>query len=1021
MANTIILKRKSTTGAPTAGQLQQGELAINLLDEKLYSKNSSNAIFEITDHDNLTNYVANEHIDWTNTTSSLLTTGAIQAHRSGASLLITGRFRNDNDAGGSELQSIGNGQGDGYIFVGQSATYGGGVAYRGDATSPKAMTGAGTDRVTFFNRNADVDEEVFSYPYNGTTVRFRGNVDANAGLDVTGNITVTGTVDGKDVSTLTSNTGTVTSVTAGNGMDFTSITATGAVTMGTPGTLTAATTNAVTATSHTHDISTSGSGSILASSGATLTGQLNAADQLFIRPEIKDYAVTHTTATVSANAVTVDCTNGNSFFIDMDPATANVTLTLSNPPASGNYGEVNLLIQQGTPAYQITWPGSVSWLLGGAPTLTSTNDDYDVVHLFTVNGGTTWFGTYALSSATGGGNVSNTGTPLNDQIAVWTASSIIEGTSGLTYNGSTLSVTGDVSGTTIGGITQANLVDKTATETVSGTWNYTATPTVSGGKVMYDQGSLNGVDLDTIDATNEEGWYTWTTTATNSPFNYGAMLALHDGGQVIQCAFGNSTTGKMSIRRKDSGVWYAWTNFVSIDQGHTPVSNRVALWHTATEQDSSANLTFDGSLLNVIGNVTSTGDMTADNFEATGVGPNSTPGTDDAYFGGYGVLGDRASPVYVSNVTGPVALNYNGVHGTNTKLQTAATGISVTGNIAVTGTVDGVDIAALDAAVAKTADNESISGDWTFEADTGNTFITMQKTTATNFAGTYYNNELGVTRWLMVAGATTDDDFALYRYTDAGAFQGTALQIDGVTGQIDLNYASSATKLSIVTGGIDVTGNITVTGTVDGKDVSTLTSNTGTVTSVSAGNGMSFTTITGTGSVTMGTPGTLTAATSNGVTATSHTHAITTTGSGNIMASNGATLTGALNCADQNVDRAKLDDYSIASGSATISANAATLTYSTAQAWELDLEAATGNVTVTLSGGPPASTYGEMIVKVQQDTTAARTITWAGGTFEWPGGTAPTMTATADAIDIYHFSTWNGGTTWWGSVIQDCK
>ena len=48
------------------------------------------------------------------------------------------------------------------------------------------------------------------------------------------------------------------------------------------------------------------------------------------------------------------------------------------------------------------------------------------------------------------------------------------------------------------------------------------------------------------------------------------------------------------------------------------------------------------------------------------------------------------------------------------------------------------------------------------------------------------------------------------------------------------------------------------------------------VTSVSAGNGMNFTTITGTGPVTMGTPGTLTSATTNGVSATSHTHNITT-------------------------------------------------------------------------------------------------------------------------------------------------
>ncbi|MCP4667586.1 MAG: hypothetical protein GY849_14615, partial [Deltaproteobacteria bacterium] len=50
--------------------------------------------------------------------------------------------------------------------------------------------------------------------------------------------------------------GGVTSIAAGNGMNFTTITTTGSVIMGTPTTLTASTTNAVTATSHTHSITT---------------------------------------------------------------------------------------------------------------------------------------------------------------------------------------------------------------------------------------------------------------------------------------------------------------------------------------------------------------------------------------------------------------------------------------------------------------------------------------------------------------------------------------------------------------------------------------------------------------------------------------------------------------------------------------------------------------------------------------------------------------------------------------------
>jgi hypothetical protein len=55
-------------------------------------------------------------------------------------------------------------------------------------------------------------------------------------------------------SGFTSNTGTVTAVNDGNGMDFTSFTTSGTITLGTPSSLTDATTNAVTADSHTHAI-----------------------------------------------------------------------------------------------------------------------------------------------------------------------------------------------------------------------------------------------------------------------------------------------------------------------------------------------------------------------------------------------------------------------------------------------------------------------------------------------------------------------------------------------------------------------------------------------------------------------------------------------------------------------------------------------------------------------------------------------------------------------------------------------
>jgi len=129
---------------------------------------------------------------------------------------------------------------------------------------------------------------------------------------------------------------------------------------------------------------------------------------------------------------------------------------------------------------------------------------------------------------------------------------------------------------------------------------------------------------------------------------------------------------------------------------------------------------------------------------------------------------------------------------------------------------------------------------------------------------------------------------------------------------------------------------------------------------------------------------------------------------------NGATL----NMYDAVLTRPKIDDYGITRTTATPTGTTQTCDYSTAMTWEIDLGSTTGNITITLSNPPPSGSYGEMTLKVTQHNTINRTITWAGGTFRWPAGTIPTMSTGADAIDIYHFATWDSGTTWYASAIQ---
>ena len=117
---------------------------------------------------------------------------------------------------------------------------------------------------------------------------------------------------------------------------------------------------------------------------------------------------------------------------------------------------------------------------------------------------------------------------------------------------------------------------------------------------------------------------------------------------------------------------------------------------------------------------------------------------------------------------------------------------------------------------------------------------------------------------------------------------------------------------------------------------------------------------------------------------------------------------------DNAIQAAILQDYSIESSVNNVSGTTVTFTYSNGPVFECDMEAATGNVTATLSGGPPAGTYGQITVKMTQDTTV-RTLSWAGGTFRWAGGTAHPVTTTANGFPIYTFETWDGGTTWYGA------
>lgn len=199
------------------------------------------------------------------------------------------------------------------------------------------------------------------------------------------------------------------------------------------------------------------------------------------------------------------------------------------------------------------------------------------------------------------------------------------------------------------------------------------------------------------------------------------------------------------------------------------------------------------------------------------VNPDNYHETSGAYFTGRIVNSgsNTLTPVTSSNISNESSLyvlSRHSVDGT----------FDVTGNITVSGTVDGRDIAAdgttLDA-VASTYVN--VSGD-TMTGDLAFGDNVKAKFGAGNDLQIYHDS---ANSWIAnntgtLAVQTNVADASIYLKADNGAGTGVVnyVRAAGSSGEVQL-YHYGSEKLATKSTGIDVTGNITVSGTVDGRDV----------------------------------------------------------------------------------------------------------------------------------------------------------------------------------------------------------
>lgn len=102
-----------------------------------------------------------------------------------------------------------------------------------------------------------------------------------------------------------------------------------------------------------------------------------------------------TVGTVSTSTYNIDTSLSNIFDITLG---ANVTFTFTNPPSSGFSRPVVIILRQdGTGSRTATFTNA-KYTEGQLPTLSTGTNDIDVLSFFTVDAGTSWFGTFAMAN-----------------------------------------------------------------------------------------------------------------------------------------------------------------------------------------------------------------------------------------------------------------------------------------------------------------------------------------------------------------------------------------------------------------------------------------------------------------------------------------------------------------------------------------------------------------------------------------------------------------------------------------------
>lgn len=118
--------------------------------------------------------------------------------------------------------------------------------------------------------------------------------------------------------------------------------------------------------------------------------------QTLTNKRFQAYVETVTTVgTVSASTYNIDLSLSNIFDITLGN---NVTFTFTNPPSSGISKNCTVILRQDATGSRLATFTNANYTDGTAPILSTGANQIDVLTFFTVDGGSFWFGTFAMAN-----------------------------------------------------------------------------------------------------------------------------------------------------------------------------------------------------------------------------------------------------------------------------------------------------------------------------------------------------------------------------------------------------------------------------------------------------------------------------------------------------------------------------------------------------------------------------------------------------------------------------------------------